>query len=455
MKSKTKFVCGNCGAESPRWMGRCPMCGAWNTMSEMTERPETALPAAVGEARGPVALSNIDIGEGERLALHMPEVDRTLGGGIVQGSVILMGGEPGIGKSTLVFQICKAVSEAGESVLYATGEESERQLKLRADRLGVPGACVVLQGSDLGVILEEAKKRRPALLVIDSIQTMAAPGNASAMGSPAQIRDATALLVRLAKETGISVLIIGHVTKDGNIAGPRLLEHMVDVVLYLEGDRSYQFRVLRTVKNRFGSTAETGLFVMEGEGLRGIENPSGYLLASRGAETPGSIVVAVMEGRRPILAEIQALSVHSSLAVPRRISVGYDYNRLVVLLAVLEKRARISFAADDVYVNVAGGFRVQETAADLAAALAAVSVKWDVPLARGLTAFGEIGLTGAVLPVSHIALRLAEAEKMGFDRFLLPAGNQKEAQTYFTKKKSQAAVRYVKDIREAVEAIKQ
>lgn len=433
-KTKTKFVCTNCGAETPRWMGRCPNCGEWNTMEEVTER-KTSLPSPVAGSRaskGPLQLSDIRLERTGRICLGMPEVDRPLGGGIVEGSVILLGGEPGIGKSTLVFQICRALCENGKSVLYVSGEESEIQIKMRADRLGIPGkGCMVMSGVDLMDVLDAAKKEKPALLVIDSIQTMFMEGNASPMGSPAQIRDCTALLVRLAKEEGIAVLIIGHVTKEGSLAGPRILEHMVDTVLYLEGDRSFQFRVLRTVKNRFGSTEESGLFVMSEEGLKGIEDPSGYLVKQRSEGTAGSIVVASMEGLRPILVEIQALSVHSVLAVPRRIAVGYDLSRLIVLLAVLEKRARIPFSQEDVYINVAGGFKVKETAADLAVALAVVSVKWDSPIPGNLAAFGEIGLTGEILPVSHMAMRLKEAMKMKFTHFVLPAGNRKEADEFF------------------------
>lgn len=453
-KTKTKFVCANCGAESPRWLGRCPMCGEWNTMEEVTERKATLVSpvAASPSARGPVKLSEIETERTDRVPLRMPEVDRPLGGGLVKGAVILLGGEPGIGKSTLVFQICRAVCAGGRSVLYVSGEESEIQIKMRADRLGISGGdCLVMSGVDLMAVLEEAKKEKPALLVIDSIQTMFMEGNASPMGSPAQIRDCTALLVRLAKDFGITVLIIGHVTKEGNLAGPRILEHMVDVVLYLEGDRSYQFRMLRTVKNRFGSTEESGLFVMAEDGLKGIEDPSGYLLTKREGGTAGSIVVASMEGRRPILVEIQALSVHSVLAVPRRISVGYDYNRLIVLLAVLEKRARIPFSEEDVYINVAGGFKVKETAVDLAAALAVVSVKWDVPIPGNLAAFGEIGLTGDVLPVSHIGLRLKEAMKMQFTHFILPLGNKKDADEFFSRNNTEnIRVSYVSKVGEAL-----
>ena len=454
-KIRTKFVCSNCGAEFPRWLGRCSACGAWNTLEEQVERkvPAGSVPLPVGgEARGPVALSDVEMGAEERLLLHMPEVDRPLGGGMVRGSVILLGGEPGIGKSTLVFQICRAVCAASEKVLYASGEESEMQIKMRADRLGISGqSCYVMSGVDLARIIDAAKEVRPAVLVIDSIQTMYLADTASPMGSPGQIRDSTALLVRLAKECHMTVLIVGHVTKEGNLAGPRILEHMVDVVLYLEGDRSFQFRVLRPVKNRFGSTSETGLFVMERGGLAGIADPSGYLLRTRETDTAGSIAVAALEGQRAILVEIQALSVHSVLSVPRRISVGYDYNRLIILLAVLEKRAKIPFSNEDVYVNVAGGFKVRETAADLAAALSVVSVKWEVPIPGRTAALGEVALTGDVLPVSHIGLRLKEAVKMKLDHFILPRGNQKEAEAFFRTIPTEGIfVSYVSRIGEAV-----
>ena len=425
-----KYKCSNCGAETLKWMGRCPQCGEWNTLEEKIEvsAPKNIrISGAETISKAPVSLSKINLSNHNRIKLGLSEVDRPLGGGVVPGSVILWGGEPGIGKSTLILQICNAMAKTGNTVLYCSGEESEEQIKLRAERLNInEDACYIYSGGDLEAIINEANEIKPNMLVIDSIQTMYISDNDSPMGSPAQIRDCTAALVRFAKANNITVMIIGHVTKEGNLAGPRILEHMVDVVLYLEGDRSYQFRVLRTVKNRFGSTADSGLFVMEGKGLIGIQDPSTYLLRDRAEMVPGSIVMACMEGLRPILIEIQALTTHSVLAIPRRISSGYDYNRLVILLAVLEKRGHVMFSSDDVYLNVAGGFKVRETAADLAVALALVSMKKEKPIPAGLMALGEIGLTGEILPVSHIGIRLKEGIKMNFKQFILPSRNKNE-----------------------------
>lgn len=452
-KRNTKYVCTSCGAETPRWMGRCPSCGAWNTMEEVTEAPESAVPTRFVASSGggaPRRLSDISLSSEKRLVLGLPEVDRPLGGGIVPGSVILWGGEPGIGKSTLVMQICQAAASSGRPILYASGEESEYQIKMRADRLHVEGDKVfVSSGADLSRILDMAKEMKPALLVVDSIQTMYMPESSSPAGSPGQIRDVTASLVRLAKELSIAVLIVGHVTKEGNLAGPRMLEHMVDVVLYLEGDRSYQFRVLRTVKNRFGATSETGLFMMKEDGLHGIADPSRFLLSDKEKDTAGQIVFPSMEGLRPVLTEIQALTVHSVLSIPRRISVGYDLSRLIVLLAVLERKASLSLSHDDVYLNVAGGLRLRETAADLAAALAVASVKRDQPIPSATAAMGEVGLTGEILPVSHIELRLREAAKMSFSHFIIPEGNRKEAER-LVKTMTGADAVYVSTLREAL-----
>lgn len=459
-KNRTKYVCSNCGAETVRWMGRCPQCGSWNTLEETVEEivpKQLRTTHEVVSSKRPQKLSEVNLENHERMQLAMPEVDRPLGGGVVPGSVILWGGEPGIGKSTLILQVCHAMAKAGRSVLYASGEESEAQIKMRAERLvASDDNLLVYSGGNLDAIVSEAEKEKPSMLVIDSIQTMYLAANESPMGSPAQIRDCTAVLVRLAKSENIAVMIIGHVTKEGNLAGPRILEHMVDVVFYLEGDRSYQFRVLRTVKNRFGSTAESGLFVMEGQGLKGIEDPSKYLLRDRISQTPGSTVVACMEGLRPVLVEIQALTVHSVLAIPRRIAAGYDYNRMIILLAVLERRGRIPFSTEDVYLNVAGGFRVKETAADLAVALALISVRGDVPVPQNLMALGEIGLTGEIMPVSRVTLRLKEALKMKFTHFILSERNKKEVLAYYEAhhldevREHTIFVRNLKDVMEAV-----
>lgn len=459
-KNRTKFVCSNCGAETVRWMGRCPQCGSWNTLEETVEEvlpKQLRTTHEVVSGKHPQKLSEVNLENHERMQLSMPEVDRPLGGGVVPGSVILWGGEPGIGKSTLILQVCHAMAKAGRSVLYASGEESEAQIKMRAERLGAADDDLfVYSGGNLDAIVSEAEKEKPSMLVIDSIQTMYLSANESPMGSPAQIRDCTAVLVRLAKSENIAVMIIGHVTKEGNLAGPRILEHMVDVVFYLEGDRSYQFRVLRTVKNRFGSTAESGLFVMEGQGLKGIEDPSKYLLRDRTSQTPGQAVVACMEGLRPVLVEIQALTVHSVLAIPRRIAAGYDYNRMIILLAVLERRGRIPFSTEDVYLNVAGGFRVKETAADLAVALSLISVRGDAPIPQNLMALGEIGLTGEIMPVSRVTLRLKEALKMKFTHFILSERNKKEVLAYYEAhhldevREHTVFVRNLKDLMEAV-----
>lgn len=459
-KNRTKFVCSNCGAETVRWMGRCPQCGSWNTLEETVEEvlpKQLRTTHEVVSSKRPQKLSDVNLENHERMQLSMLEVDRPLGGGVVPGSVILWGGEPGIGKSTLILQVCHAMAKAGRSVLYASGEESEAQIKMRAERLGAADDDLfVYSGGNLDAIVSEAEKEKPSMLVIDSIQTMYLSANESPMGSPAQIRDCTAVLVRLAKSENIAVMIIGHVTKEGNLAGPRILEHMVDVVFYLEGDRSYQFRVLRTVKNRFGSTAESGLFVMEGQGLKGIEDPSKYLLRDRTSQTPGQAVVACMEGLRPVLVEIQALTVHSVLAIPRRIAAGYDYNRMIILLAVLERRGRIPFSTEDVYLNVAGGFRVKETAADLAVALSLISVRGDAPIPQNLMALGEIGLTGEIMPVSRVTLRLKEALKMKFTHFILSERNKKEVLAYYEAhhldevREHTVFVRNLKDLMEAV-----
>ena len=459
-KTKTKFICHNCGAETPKWMGKCPNCGEWNSLEEKIEGSisKSIRTLSFQSGKEPTSLTDIEIKDTDRVKLGITELDRPLGGGIVSDSVILWGGEPGIGKSTLILQICSAFSKKERLVLYCSGEESETQVKLRADRLDVnSNHCLVYGENNLERIIQEIEKNTPSMVIIDSIQTMYLPQIDSVMGSPAQIRDCTASLVRIAKEKNITVMIIGHVTKEGNISGPRILEHMVDVVFYLEGDRSHQFRILRAVKNRFGSTSESGLFVMEKNGLRGIDNPSEYLLKNNTNEkSSGSAVVPCMEGLRPILVEIQALAVHSMTAIPRRIASGYDFNRLVILLAVLEKKAKIPFSSDDVYLSVVGGYKVRETAADLSVALSLVSVKYDNPLASDMVALGEIGLTGEILPVSLIENRLKEAVKMNFRKFILPERNKKEVINFIENEQTLLLenVFFVKNIHEAIGHVK-
>lgn len=459
-RTKIKYVCDACGAESPKWLGRCPMCGAWNSMKEFRTLPDPAARFTGGMESSspsvPVLLHDIDAGKEPRWKLSMPEVDRPLGGGIVPGSVILWGGEPGIGKSTLVLQICGAVSRTGRSVLYISGEESEFQIKMRANRLGMDEEkCFILSSPDLSSAEEQIASLRPGLVVIDSIQTMYLSGLDSPPGSPAQIRECTHHLVRIAKQTGTAVMIIGHVTKEGNLAGPRMLEHMVDVVLYLEGDRSYQFRILRTVKNRFGSTAETGLFMMDEKGLKEMENPAAFLLRDREIRfSPGNVIFSCMEGQRPVLAEIQALTVHSAFAVPRRIAVGYDYNRMIILLAVLEKKTGLSFSDHDVYINVVSGFRITETAADLAAAMSMVSIQMNRGLPSGTVVMGEVGLTGEILPLNHVERRMKEAYKMGFSHFVLPASNEEDSRRFTAAHPEDTTVSLISHIGEAVDSLR-
>lgn len=461
-KQKINFVCNNCGANYPKWLGKCSSCGEWNTIEEhiLIATPKNLYISSKTNHKTPQKLSDIESHSNRRLILHIPEVDTPLGGGLVPGSVILWGGEPGIGKSTLILQICQALTAQNKTVLYCSGEESELQIKLRAERLQMnTEQCLILSENHLDTICAEAEKLNPAMIIIDSIQTMFLSTNDSAMGSPGQIRDCTASLVRLAKEKNITVMIIGHVTKEGNIAGPRLLEHMVDVVFYLEGDRSYQFRILRTVKNRFGSTSESGLFVMKSTGLEGIESPSAYLLRdSQKDPVPGCTVVSCMEGLRPVLSEIQALTVHSVLAIPRRIASGYDFNRLVILLAVLEKKLRIPFSTDDVYINVSGGYKIKEPAADLAVALALVSIKYEWPWKAPVMALGEVGLSGDIMGVSKITLRLKEAIKMDFTNFILPERNRKEVEELchdIHRIELLKNIRFVKNLGEAVRIIKE
>lgn len=420
------YVCQECGYESAKWLGRCPSCGGWSTLVEEAEAPG-ALGRRLAEvmpASQAVPLTDVALDAEERLKVGLPEVDRVLGGGIVPGSLILLGGEPGSGKSTLALQIAHRLAGI-HPVLYVSGEESARQTKLRATRLGVEAPqLLVLAETDLTRIAAQIGALRPGLVVVDSIQTVYRPDLPGAPGSVGQIRESTGDLLRIAKaEGGPAVLVIGHVTKDGTLAGPRVLEHMVDTVLYFEGERHHAYRVLRTTKNRFGSTNEVGIFAMTARGLVEVADPSAVLLAERPTGASGSAVVCAMEGTRPLLLEVQALVARTPFGVPRRTAAGADYNRILLLLAVLEKRVGMHLSSCDVYVSVAGGVRVDEPAADLGMACAVASSHRDLPVDPTTVLVGEVGLGGEIRAVSQASRRMAEAAKLGFQRIILPRAN--------------------------------
>ncbi len=418
----TVFFCQNCGHESAKWMGQCPGCRQWNTFVEETiEKTSVRRIQKERAAAGPVCLSSIDTAEEERMSTHMEELNRGLGGGIVPGSLVLVGGDPGIGKSTLLLQVCQKLSGDGRQVLYISGEESLKQIKLRAARIGsFSNGLRLLCETNLELIRETIREQKPEVVIIDSIQTMYHEEISSAPGSVSQVREATSVLMQLAKGLGVTVFIVGHVTKEGTVAGPRVLEHMVDTVLYFEGDRHASYRILRGVKNRFGSTNEIGVFEMREAGLTEVENPSEYMLNGRPEEASGSVVACSMEGTRPILLEIQALVCHSTLAVPRRTAAGMDYNRVNLLLAVLEKRLNLRLSNSDVYVNIAGGIRISEPAIDLGVVLAVISSYKDRAIDEKVLAFGEVGLSGEVRAVSQAGQRVQEAKKLGFTTIILP-----------------------------------
>lgn len=424
-KVKIHFVCQECGTDSPKWLGRCPGCEAWNSMVEETlSKSEGKNRHSISSGAKPRPITEVDNFAVPRLATGVGEFDRVLGGGIVPGALILIGGDPGIGKSTMLLQVACSVSQAYGSVLYVSGEESAAQTKMRAERLNkLSDKLLIMTETNLDEISISANHLKPALMIIDSIQTMYSPEIPSAPGSVGQVRESTGKLLRLAKESGIPIAIIGHVTKEGNIAGPRILEHMVDVVLYFEGEKTYAFRVLRAIKNRFGSTHESGIFSMEEDGLMEVKNPSGLLLSERPESAPGSVVLACMEGVRPLLIEIQALVSTTCFGMPRRMAVGFDYNRLILLMAVLEKRVGLMLANQDAYVNAVGGIKVTEPAADLAVILAVASSFRNVSLDAQTVVMGEVGLTGEVRMVSRVDIRISEAATMGFKRFVIPAGN--------------------------------
>ena len=420
---KVGYVCQHCGWQSPRWLGRCPECGEWNSFEEIVERRATRPGmAAVLECTEPVAVSQIPTDRFARLRVPLEEFDRVLGGGIVPGSVVLIGGDPGIGKSTLLLQVAAGIAEAGGVVLYVSGEESPQQIKMRASRLGVTAEnLLVLSETRVESIAETMQSLNPRLAVVDSIQTVYLEGLGSAPGGVTQVRESAAALLRVAKAKHIPLFLVGHVTKDGEIAGPRVLEHIVDAVLYLEGERFHSYRLLRGVKNRFGSTNEVGVFEMQSEGMVEVSNPSELFLSERGLPGPGSVVVVTLEGTRPILVEVQALTTTTSFGLPRRTANGIDYNRLLLLTAVLTKRVGLALSNQDVYVNVVGGMRVSEPAVDLGVVVAIASSFREEAVPPDLVAVGEVGLSGELRRVGHLDRRLVEAAKLGFKRCLVPA----------------------------------
>lgn len=426
---KTVFFCQNCGYESPKWMGQCPGCRQWNTFVEETFSASSGrgisqtMPKA-GTRNEPVALTKIQAGEDDRIKTEIEELDRVLGGGIVQGSMVLVGGDPGIGKSTLLLQVCRQLSNKDHKVLYISGEESLRQIKLRAERIGEFNDLLLLMcETNLEAIRSTIERVKPEAVVIDSIQTMYNEEISSAPGSVSQVRESTGILMQIAKGLGISVFIVGHVTKDGSVAGPRVLEHMVDTVLYFEGDRQVAYRILRSVKNRFGSTNEIGVFEMRDKGLDEVKNPSQAMLNGRPTDASGSVVVCSIEGTRPILIEIQALVTRTNFGLPRRTSVGIDYNRVNLLMAVLEKRAGLHLGDWDAYVNLAGGMKLGEPAIDLGIVMAIASSYKNKVVDPELLIFGEVGLSGEIRGVSMAEQRVREAEKLGFTACLMPKAN--------------------------------
>jgi len=426
-KTRTVFTCQHCGHQSPKWLGKCPDCGQWNTLVEETlvRAPARGASAPAAGGSAPLRLTEVSAAEEDRLRCGLGELDRALGGGIVPGSLTLIGGDPGIGKSTLLLQAADRLAGGG-AVLYVTAEESARQVKLRAHRLGASeGELFLLAETALENILHRARELRPRMLVIDSIQTIYTAEVESAPGSVSQVRECAGRLMLLAKGEGIPVFLVGHVTKDGAIAGPRVLEHLVDTVLYFEGDAGHAYRILRTVKNRFGSTNEIGVFEMKDSGLAEVANPSELFLAERPQETPGSVVVPSLEGSRPILVEIQALVSASGYGTPRRTTMGVDHNRAALLVAVLEKKVGLALGGLDIFLNVAGGVRLTEPAADLGMLAALASGHLNRPTPARTAVFGEVGLTGEVRAVSRPELRVQEAARLGFDRCLLPRGSLK------------------------------
>ena len=427
MKSKTIFFCTECGNESPKWSGRCSACGAWNSMVEQVEKvSKSSKKSVITKSVKACPITEIDTSDEIRFPTGMGELDRVLGGGAVKGSLVLVGGAPGIGKSTLMLQICQQLGTFAK-VLYVSGEESAHQLKLRAQRLEVDGANLfVLSETCLGNILSCVEQEQPDVLIVDSIQTLYNEELDSPAGGVGQVKDCTMALMQLAKGQGITVFVIGHVNKEGSIAGPKVLEHMVDCVLYFEGDQHMTYRILRAAKNRFGATNEIGVFEMVDRGLKEVENPSEMLLSGRPEDAPGTCVTCVMEGARPVLAEVQALIAPSSASNPRRTSNGFDFHRAAMLLAVLEKRGGLKVSQCDAYLNIIGGLTLDEPAADLAAVVAIASSYLDKPVPGHMAAVGEVGLSGEIRSISHLEQRLSEVQRLGFTQCMIPANRSRE-----------------------------
>jgi len=449
-KSRTVYICSECGYESPKWIGQCSGCGSWNTMNEEVSVPTKAstLSKAVRVSEA-LTLSQISSDKEFRFVTGMTELDRVLGGGIVKGSIVLLSGDPGIGKSTILLQICNALQNSLK-ILYVSGEESAVQIKMRATRLGVQGDNIsIMSETDVQLICEHIKTVKPDLVMIDSIQTLQISELSSSSGSIVQVRESTNMLLRVGKALDIPILIVGHVNKGGDIAGPKVMEHIVDTVLYFEGERNQSYRILRAIKNRFGSTNEIGVFEMTEQGLTQVENPSAMLLSGRMKNVSGSCITCMIEGTRPILSEIQALVTATGFGNPRRMSAGFDYNRLNLILAVLEKRIGIYFSNLDVYLNVVGGMRIDGPTSDLAVCMALVSAINDKPINEGLIAFGEIGLSGEIRSVSSVQRRISEAARLGFTECILPHSNLKQA----VKCPSSIKLIGVRNLKEAISVI--
>ncbi len=453
-KSKSLYICSECGYESAKWYGKCPGCGEWNTMNEQVVSVSTSSSKAKRNSGAYAAkvmrLNEISGDIERRISTGVSEFDRVLGGGIVEGSLVLISGDPGIGKSTILLQICEHLGKS-RNVLYVSGEESASQIKLRAGRLGVTTENLgILAETDIGVIVETIRTSKPDVVIIDSIQTMVYDEISSTAGSITQVRECTNVLMHLAKSLEIPILVVGHVNKDGAIAGPKVLEHIVDTVLYFEGERNYSYRILRGVKNRFGSTNEIGVFEMKQNGLQEVENPSLLMLSGRPKNVSGTCVACVMEGSRPILAEVQGLVTATGFGTPRRMSTGFDYNRMAMILAVLEKRAGYYFNSMDTYINVIGGLRLDEPAADLTVAMALVSSLKDIVVKDDIIAFGEIGLAGEIRAVNNCEQRISESVRLGFDKCIIPFHNYKGLSKNI---KVSADIVPVRSVREAFNAI--